>query len=143
MPRAIVILNHALTPSQITELRTNYACSEVLHPPRTVQATWAGFNPDEDLPNAELLQIVDWLRSIAADGDYLVVQGDMGAAHYLVLLSRSLGMKAIYATTVRNAQETVLESGVVERRVSFQHVRFRAYPLFEMPDKHFHKEEVL
>jgi len=67
-----------------------------------------------------------YLTEQTQQGDVVLVQGDFGATYHMVNKVKDLGLKAVHATTKRNAVEKFIDGKIVKTSV-FEHVRFRVY----------------
>lgn len=57
----------------------------------------------------------------------ILIQGDFGATYYLVNFSKQIGLKPMYSTTIREANEVCDSSGSIRLTHKIKHVRFREY----------------
>ena len=118
-----ILMSHAMTPAQKTDAQKTFGIENF----EVVPSKWWGQIPAEaDSVKPYTEPIKQWLDARAAEGDVLLVQGDFGATADMIAYARSRGVKPVYATTRRVAEETVQGDSVITTR-RFEHVRFREY----------------
>jgi hypothetical protein len=74
-----------------------------------------------------LAPLRDWLTATAHPGDFVLIQGDFGAAYLMVNFALEKGLIPIYSTTRRSVEEERLSDGSVKLVRRFRHERFRIY----------------
>ena len=121
----LCLLNHALTDSQISDLKINFGCSEIIYPPKTVSEFWSQI-PADDISLKLLQPVIDWLNTASHKGDVSVIQGEFGATYALVSWCLDHGLLPVHSVTQRVAEEHK-EGETVYRSYVFKHIRFRAY----------------
>jgi len=126
-PRLFLLFNHRMGPQQAAQAREELGVREIVSPPPELQARWGQVPPE--LPGLQdyLAPLRDWLAKEALPGDYVLIQGDFGATYLMVRFAMERGLIPVYATTRREAQETVQPDGAVRLTHSFRHQRFRRY----------------
>ena len=127
MPTLFILFNHTLTPAQEADARQSLGAADIVEPPADIRRLWAGVPPEEDGLDEYLAPVRAWLDSVAAAGDFVLVQGEFGATFLMVNHCRANGYVPVYSTTRREAEEERLPDGSVRVRHVFSHVRFRAY----------------
>ena len=88
---------------------------------------WLDINPVGELNTKPLEEILLWLKEHASKGDFVLIQGEFGATHYLIEHCFNVGIIPIYATSKRIYEEIRNGDGTVERKHIFKHVNFRRY----------------
>jgi len=122
-----LIFSHHLTDKQIREGSEVLNIDEYIHLPEELQSIWSNISPDsEDISN-EVNAIIDWLEEKTGPDDVVLVQGDFGATYKVVSYLKSKGIKAVYSTTRRDAEEEVTGDGKVTVKHVFSHEIFREY----------------
>jgi len=125
--KMFLIFSHHLTDKQIRQGAEVLNIDEYIHLPEELQKIWSNISPDtEDISN-EVDSIIDWLEEKADTDDVVLVQGDFGATYKVVNYLKSKGIKAVYSTTKRQAEEEATEDGKVTVKHVFSHVIFREY----------------
>jgi len=126
--KVFVIMSHPLSVEQEGELHTRFAPEEILFLPESLKSTWTSI-PSLGPWNPEWIEdILTWLKGEMVPGDIAIVQGEYGATFFLVNWLKERGIDSYYATTERQAIETIREDGSVEMKKIFRHVNFRQYP---------------
>lgn len=74
-----------------------------------------------------LAPVRDWLAQTAQPGDYVLIQGDFGATYLMVRYALENGLIPVYATTRREAHETLQPDGSVRLTHTFRLQQFRRY----------------
>lgn len=120
-----LLFSHQITERQIKEAR-EFGINEIYHLPDNIKAIWSQIPPD--LPDiiAFIEPVKEWIASVAKEGDYIIIQGDFGAAYHMVGWAFSKGLIPLYATTTRKVIKTREGEKISTKRV-FEHVRFRHY----------------
>ncbi len=129
--RMLLLLNHVLTESQIKDAEKSWNVREFIYPDENIKKTWMKINPDGDEISSQLRKVVDWLDTASESGDLVLVQGEYGAAFYIVDYCFKTGRLPLYATSERKYVEQVLKDGSIERKHIFRHVIFRRYKRWE------------
>jgi hypothetical protein len=125
--KLLVLLNHHLTALQAEEARTALGVERIIEAPDDVKILWRSIPPDLAEIGACLAPVRAWLAETAAPGDYLFVQGDLGATYLIVEHALAAGLRPVYATTARRARERRLADGAVQTTRTFTHHRFRRF----------------
>jgi hypothetical protein len=95
--------------------------------PLALAELWSQVPPDLPSLKTYVRPVVEWLENSASAGDYVLIQGDFGACHLLVLAAFARGLVPVYATTRRVVSESRCPDGAVEMIRKFGHVMFRRY----------------
>ncbi len=124
--KLFLLFSHTLTTEQIVDAKKTFGVEEFIELPKSLQALWSNVPSDLEALNEYLEPIESYLKVELKKDDLVLVQGDFGATYYVVSMVKSLGFKAIYATTKRNVVEKVIKNKIVKTSL-FEHVRFRVY----------------
>ena len=118
-----IILNHDLTPEQLTELR-NPGGQIVVLPPE-LRPLWGQVPAEGSYGEVKqhLLPVLDWLYAIKADT--VVCQGDFTAFAVLLRTCEEHSISLLVATSRRDSVEETLPDGSVVKKNVFRHVQFR------------------
>jgi len=128
MPDIFCLLNHELTPKQKEELYSTFNAKNIIYPPASISALWAGIPVGRELTKAHLEPFTAWLQE-AKTGDILVLQGEHSATFALTDFALQKGIIPICAVTERTTQE-VQEGEKVYKKNIFEHVCFRKYQYY-------------
>lgn len=127
MTRLLVVFNHTLTRQQTADAKTKLGVQEIVNLPAELEKLWGQVPPEIDDLAKYLEPLIQWLSKESHKDDYILIQGEFGAAYYLVSWAESHGLKPIYSTTRRNAVETSHPDGSVSIQHNFYHVQYRPY----------------
>ena len=127
MTRLFLIFNHTFTPEQAADARQTLGVETIVSMPDAVRDSWGQIPPDRSAISDYLEPVRTWLADQARPGDYVLVQGDFGACYLMVRFAFDADLIPIYATTRREADETVQPDGSVTLTHRFRHVAFRRY----------------
>lgn len=125
--RLFLLFNHRFTPEQLGEAQEELGVTEVVPLPPELQDLWGQIPPDLSGLTDYLAPFRDWLAQAARPGDYILIQGDFGATYLMVCHALENGLIPVYATTRREARETVQPDGSVRLTHTFRHQQFRRY----------------
>lgn len=125
MLNAFCLLNHELTPKQVSELHGSFKVERIVYPPGRIAALWGNISVDGELTKTHIESFASWLEE-ARTGDITVIQGEFGAVFSLVDFAFQKGLIPVYATTKRVAAESRTGEQVY-RRYIFEHQCFRPY----------------
>jgi hypothetical protein len=128
MKKLFNITSHQLMESQIQEAKEVLRVQEIVPIPEELQELWSNIDPCGLLPIMKLRLITTWLKETSNAGDYCLVQGDFGAAFYIVSFCFYQHLIPLYATTKRVIlkEESTDTNQQIVRHV-FQHINFRQY----------------
>ena len=126
MPDLYLLFSHTLTKEQEIDAYESLGVDNIYYLPAELRDLWSQVPPH--LPQvADYVQpIKNWLTKRVKKGDYLLVQGDFGAAFLIVAWAFSQKCHPLYATTKREVLESHNDDEVHITR-TFKHVRFRFY----------------
>lgn len=125
MARLFLLLSHRLTPEQISDARATFGVSEFVEFDSKLMAKWASVPPQIGDLNEFLAEFKEALNQARA-GDFALIQGEFGATHAMVNYAKSIGVKPIHATTLKDSKE-IIQDGKIKKISIFKHVRFREY----------------
>ena len=124
--KLFLLFSHTLTTTQIADAKSTFAIDEFVTLSDELQKLWSNVPSDIDDVSDYLKPLKAYLKEKSSSEDVVLVQGDFGATYHMVNFVKSLGMKAIHATTKRDVIEKVIDDKIVKTSV-FKHVRFRVY----------------
>lgn len=122
-----LIFNHQFTDAQREDALASLGVSRVVDMPPEIEAIWGDIPPELVRINDYLEPVMDWLKTEAKLGDYVLIQGDFGACYIMVNYAFYIGLVPLYSTTGREVHETPLEDGAITVTHNFRHIRFRRY----------------
>jgi CRISPR-associated Csx2 family protein len=125
----LVLMSHQPTTQQLDDAAKNWHVSDFVSAPSEILNRWSSVDPSSESIDAELEEVSAWLTQVGRPGDLVLVQGEPGLAFATVRKVDELGMVPVYSTTKRQMHEEVLADGQVRKTSTFEHVRFRQYPL--------------
>jgi len=129
MSNFFLLFSHTLTDEQIEDARRTLNVQDFIPLPEELQARWSDVPPEVETVDEYLQPVFTWLLNQSQPGDYLLVQGDFGAVCLTVAFARKHGLVPVYSTTKRQAVETHLPDGTVQKQNTFRHVRYREYQM--------------
>lgn len=127
MPNLLILFNHTLTKTQISDARTSLGVNEIIEPSEKVRRYWRTIPPKIASLQGHLEPVRKWLADNATTGDLVLIQGEFGAIWIMVNFAFECGLIPIYSTTRREAVEKHDEDGSVQISHTFDHVRYRRY----------------
>lgn len=123
MKKMFVLINHDLTQEQKDQALKSFNIDYIIN---ITDNTWSNINPADENILYTLNTYKKELMLEAEAGDILLVQGDFGATYNMINFAKNIGIKTIYATTKRIAQELTIDGKLVTKR-EFKHEKFREY----------------
>lgn len=130
MSRLFVLTNHSVTSEQHDDAVANLHVAEIVELPRELKANFGEVPPEVNSVADFVRPYIEWLESQLADGDVVWVQGEWGVTASVMGWCRVCGVRCVYATTRREAEEIRMLDGKVNLVHVFKHVRFRDFPRF-------------
>ena len=130
MKNIFILLSHKITPEQEKEIYEDLKCKNIFYLSEDLQKIWSNINPEGGLPLDKISEIVQLLNKESKEGDYILVQGDVGAVFYIVDWCFKNDRIPIYATTKRIFQEEKLPDGSIRNTHIFKHENFRKFVQF-------------
>jgi hypothetical protein len=127
MSTFFLIFNHQFTSEQEADARLSLGVKKIVPLPTELQERWRAIPPSLPALRNYLEPFRSWMASQAADGDYVLIQGDFGACYLLVHFALNQGLIPVYSTTQREAEEEILPDGTVRLIHHFEHQIFRRY----------------
>jgi hypothetical protein len=103
LPKAnlFLLFNHRLTPTQEADSINALDIKAFISPPDEISRLWRQIPPELTRLADYLKPVQFWLENQSKPGDFVLVQGDFGACHWIVQVAFALGLVPIYATTRR------------------------------------------
>ena len=123
MKKMFVLINHNLTEEQKDQALKVFGVEDIIN---IADDAWSNISPSDENILYVLNRYKKELMLEAEAGDILLVQGDFGATYNMINFAKNIGIKTIYATTKRIAQELTIDGKLVTRR-EFKHEKFREY----------------
>lgn len=120
-------MNHILLDTQIHDAQQAFGDLDFIEPPQHISELWANISPQLPCLSEFLQPVKDWLDTVADNGDYVLVQGDLGACYLMVSYAMEKQLIPIYATTQRIAFERRSSDGIIFSEREFKHIKFRKY----------------
>lgn len=134
MHKMLLLLSHELTVDQREDADASLTINEFVPLPPDLQELWRNIPPTKPLLSDYLEPFCVWIKENANSGDYVLIQGDFGAAYSMVNYAFSAGLIPVYATTERESVETPMPDGSVKLERIFKHRMFRGYEMSEEVD---------
>ena len=128
MCKAYCLMNHELTRKQIDELEKRFFACEIVCPEKSLAERWGQVPALPELDMVLIGDVVRWLSS-AAEGDLLLVQGEVGSTFMIVDYGLKRGLIPLHAVTRRVSAE-VREGETVRKTNVFEHACFRKYEFY-------------
>lgn len=133
--KALVILNHALSPEQIEDLDKAWGVSPdaVITLLPELKQLWANVPPEADDAQVcmHVQPLINWARSRdigLLPGDMIIIGGEL-VATLAVIAGMDKDILSVCATTRRESVEKTMPDGSVQKTNVFRHVRFRQIPI--------------
>lgn len=133
--KALVILNHSLSPEQIEDLLSTWGVGNdaIVSLPSKLKILWANIPPEaDDVQVCMYVQpVINWARSRdigLLPGDLIIIGGEL-VATLAVMAGMDKDILSVCATTRRESVEKTMPNGSVQKTNVFRHVRFRQIPI--------------
>lgn len=135
--KALVILNHSLSPEQIEDLSRTWGVNSednaIITLPPELKALWANIPPEADDVQVcmHVQPIINWARSKdigLLPSDMIIIGGEL-VATLAVMAGMDKDILSVCATTRRESVEKTMPDGSVQKTNVFRHVRFRQIPI--------------
>ncbi len=126
-PSLYLLFNHEPTLLQEKDALASLGVGRIHNPPPELKAMWRRIPPDLPEIDGYLVPIKAWLKDHAAEGDYVLIQGDFGACFIMVNFAFVQDLIPVYSTTEREAVEEHGDDGTVKLIHQFKHHIFRLY----------------
>ena len=123
MKKMFVLISHGLTQEQKSQALKVFGVENIIN---IADDAWSNISPSDENILYVLNRYIKELMLEAEAGDILLVQGDFGATYNMINFAKNIGIKTIYATTKRMAQELVIDGKTIIKR-EFKHEKFREY----------------
>jgi len=125
--KLILLFSHNLTKSQKEEAYRTLKITELVSLPISLQNKWSNVPAESDDISNYLSDISLWLKEVADNKDYILIQGDFGATYFLVNIAFQFKLIPVYSTTERIHEEVLKQDGALEMKKIFKHVKYRKY----------------
>ena len=126
-PSLLLLFNHAPTRLQLADADAALGVERIVPLPEELKPLWDAVPPELESIEVQLAPIRAWVEDASRPADFILIQGDFGAAYLMVRFALEKGLIPIYSTTDREAAEQHKEDGSVTLTHNFRHVRFRRY----------------
>ena len=126
MKKLFLLFSHTLTTEQIVDAKKTFGVEEFVELSLELQTLWSNVPSELDEVSDYLEPLKVYLEEQSSADDVVLIQGDFGATYHMVNVVKSLGLKAVHATTKRDVVDKTIDDKVVKTSV-FKHVRFRVY----------------
>ncbi len=127
MSKMLLLLSHKLTEDQREDADNNLNISEFVPLSPDLQQLWMNIPPTKSLLIDYLKPFRKWVSENSNSGDYVLIQGDFGAAYSMVNYAFSIGLIPVYSTTEREVVERQMQDNTVKSERVFKHKMFRRY----------------
>lgn len=122
------VTNHAITEDQFADAKKSLGVREVEELPDDLARLWSAVPPQIDSVEDYVRPIIDWLMARCTVDDVIWVQGEWGSVLAVLDEFRSSGVRCVYSTTKRVAEEVQSTQGIQMMHL-IKHVRFRDFPV--------------
>ena len=126
MKKMFLLFSHTLTNEQEIDAMQNLKVKEFVYLPKSLQKIWSNVPADIENVDEFLEPIKEFLKQNVKEEDFVLIQGDFGATCKMVSVAKSLNAIAIYATTVRDSKEEIVDGKIVKTSF-FKHIMFRRF----------------
>ncbi len=127
MINIFILLSHKLTQEQKDALKNELQITNIIYLPENLQSLWSNIPPEPENIHDILEPFRLWLKENAKNGDYALIQGDMGATYQMINYAFSINLYPCYTTTARISLQEQDNNGIVNLIKQFKHIRFRLY----------------
>ena len=121
-----LLFSHKLTKEQELDAKNTLNIEEFVYLPDNLQKLWSNIPPDINDIDRFLNPIKDFLKQNINEKDFVLIQGDFGATCKMANFVKTLNATPIYATTIRDAKEELINGNIVKTSI-FKHVKFRSF----------------
>ncbi len=121
------VTNHKATQEQIEDAKKSLGIKRIVEMPDDLARLWANVPPSAASVQDYSEPVLRWLLQNSDADDVIWLQGEWGVVISLLDWLRDSGVRCVYATTSRVAEEEHID-GQVQMRHVFKHVRYRDYP---------------
>jgi hypothetical protein len=126
MKKMFLLFSHTLTKEQEVDAIQNLKVKEFIYLPKNLQKIWSNVPADIENVDEFLEPIKEFLKQNVKEKDFVLIQGDFGATCKMANFVKTLNATPIYATTIRDAKEELINGKIVKTSV-FKHVMFRSF----------------
>lgn len=121
-----LLFSHNLSEKQKYDAKNSLKIEKFISLDENLQTIWSTVPSDLDNLDEYLKPIENFLLEHAKKDDVALIQGDFGASYKIINFSKNLGLKTVYATTNRIAEEYIKDNKLIKKSI-FEHERFREY----------------
>ena len=121
-----LLFSHKLTKEQEIDAIQNLKVKEFVYLPQDLQKIWSNIPADISDISKFLEPIKEFLKQNVKEKDFVLIQGDFGATCKMANFVKTLNATPVYATTIRDAKEELINGNIVKTSV-FKHVMFRSF----------------
>ena len=122
-----VITNHGITDEQRKDAIASLGVSGFVKLPDIWKEVWGRIPPEAASVDGVVQPVLDWLSEMREPDDIVWVQGEWGATVTVLDYCRRMGIRCVYSTTARVAEDINTPEGVKATHI-IKHVRYRDYP---------------
>ena len=126
MKQLFLLFSHTLIPAQEDDAKKRFGVTNFVDLPKELQSLWSNIPPTLEVLSDYLAPLKAYICKASKEGDVVLIQGDFGGCYEMVNYVKSLGLKAVYATTTRDVVEQMVNGKIVKTSV-FEHVLFREF----------------
>ena len=123
--KMFLLFSHKLTKEQEIDAIQNLKVKEFVYLPQDLQKIWSNIPADISDISKFLEPIKEFLKQNVKEKDFVLIQGDFGATCKMANFVKMLNATPIYATTIRDAKEELINGKIVKTSI-FKHVKFRS-----------------
>ena len=116
MKKMFLLFSHKLTEDQEIDAKNTF----------DIQHIFSNVPVELKSLSEYLIPIKIFLKENSEYEDLVLIQGDFGVVYQMVNFVKSLGLKAVYSTTLRLSEEVFDAEGLFKMSI-FKHRRFREY----------------
>ena len=125
--KMFLLFSHKLTPVQKNDAIKKFRITDIKVMPEHLQKLWSNIPADLENIEPHLGSIKNWMEKEASENDCVLIQGDFGATFLMVNFAIEKNLIPLYATTVRDAKETIQSDGTIVMKHIFKFCKFRQY----------------
>lgn len=126
MKKMFLLFSHKLTEDQEIDAKNTFDIEQFIYLPPNLQHIFSNVPVELKSLSEYLIPIKIFLKENSEYEDLVLIQGDFGVVYQMVNFVKSLGLKAVYSTTLRLSEEVFDAEGLFKMSI-FKHRRFREY----------------
>ncbi len=127
MKKIFILISHPLNQSQKDNILSQLNIDNIVLLPEELLKQWSSIPPEMESIKEIILPIKNFLDENAKSGDYVLVQGDMGATYIVVNYAFEKGLIPCYSTTKRITLREENNQDTINLSKQFKHIIFRKY----------------